>query len=282
MRFTLITAIALMALTISPVRAASNVSLDFNGGAGGVADTGFEGVYNLDPAGFSLSGGQLVMQTLPGDIWGRYEPVADPDDAKNVFYTNLDADPLGGTVVDAKITVRGLSQGYHGGGIWFGTDEDHYLRLGVINFAHAGSIVAEALRENEDLWGNHGGPGGDITSSDSGMLAPSPLAGPLDVYLRLVREGSTARAYVSTDGVNYNWIANRTFDAIATGPASGATVEGPFKVGAYAFGGGNPPATVAFDYFTARAIAPIPEPGSLMLLLGGAPVALAALRRRAR
>ena len=81
--------------------------------------------------------------------WGRplatggNSLVTDPDDAKNVFYSNLDVDPNGGTVVEAKVTYADLNQNYHGGGIWMGTDEDHYIRLGVIN---NNGVAVEALR----------------------------------------------------------------------------------------------------------------------------------------
>jgi hypothetical protein len=158
-----------------------------------------------------------------------------------------------------------------------GTDEDHYIRLGVIN---NNGVAVEALRENEDLWTNHGGPGNDIEGHGA-ALGPSPLGAPLDVYLRLVRDGGTARAYYSLDGLTYNWVDNKTFDAIATGPGSGATVEPPgsFKVGVYAFGGGTQHAFAAFDSFSASAGGAIPEPGSIALLLTGA-TGLLGLRRR--
>jgi hypothetical protein len=80
-------------------------------------------------------------------------------------------------------------------------------------------------------------------------------------------------------------VANSS-SAIATGPGVYAHVEGPFKVGVYAFGGPDAPtnqATAAFDYLTATATpGAIPEPGTVFLLLSGAPMALAALRRRTR
>ena len=278
MRFTHLLTAGLLALSCATGHAVSSVSLDFNGGAGGVADTGFEGVYNLDASGYTLGGGNLTITTLPGDIFGNYEN--DPDDAKNVFYSTLDADPIGGTTVDTKVTVRNLNQNFHGGGIWLGTDNDHYIRLGVI---HNGGIVVEALRENEDLWPVLGGPGGDIIGR-SDFIMPSPMAAPLDVYLRLVRDGSTAQAFYSLDGLIYNQVNNFTFDAITTGLASGATVEPPgtFKVGVYAFGGGANQASVSFDYLNATGSTAIPEPSTALLLLGGMPAALAALRRRAR
>jgi cytochrome c len=253
-------------------QAASSINLDFSGSGNTLAATGFDGVYNLDGAGFNVSGGRLSIQTLPGDIFGRYETNLDPDDAKNVFWSSLT--PGLGTIVDAKVSYTGLTANFHGGGIWLGTDTDHYIRLGVIHNSFEGGLVVEALRENEDLWTERGGPGGDIFGTASPKLADS--GAPIEVFLRLVRDGSTATAFYSLDGVSYNQVGG-VFNAIAYEQTPGSTVEDSlFRVGVYAFGGGNPTATASFDYFTATVV---PEPGSLALLAAGL-VAAAAWRRK--
>jgi hypothetical protein len=244
-------ACAFLALAGAPSFAASSVQLDFNGGAGGAADTGFLSAVHLDAAGYTLADGKLTIETLPGDIVGQY--TADPDTAKNVFLSYLDMVPHGTTVVEAKVTYTGLNEDGQGGGIWFGCDTDHYVRLGVVNNSSAGGIAVEALRENEDLWTGRGGPGNDIVAKDA-AIAASPLAAPLDIYLRLVRDGSTARAYYSLDGVTYTWLENYTFDSVAL--ARSKTTEGTdliFKAGVYAVGGGTTHAFASFDSFSATA-----------------------------
>lgn len=269
MKLGLVLSVALTVVLAASAGAITSVSLDFNGSGNSLADTGFGGAYNLDPANFSVGGGVLTINTADGDTYGNYEN--DPDSAKNFFFTEIE--PLAMTTVEAKVTLTNLSQNFHGGGIWLGTDQDHYIRLAPIHNSYEGGIVVEALRENEDFWPVLGGPGNDIMGRNSPVVA-SP-GGQFSLWLKLVRDGKTATAWYSLDGLVYNQV-NGTFDGIALGPADGATVEGNFKVGAYALGGGN--ATAAFDYFVATSV---PEPGSFAVLLTGL-AALAGLRPRRR
>ena len=262
----------------TPVWAVSTVNLGFDGGAGGAADTGFDGVYGLNGAGLTLAGGRLTLQTLPGDTFGQYEN--DPDSAANMFYSNLDA--FDQTTVEARVRVSQLNDNFHGGGIWMGTDQDHYIRLGVFHNSFEGGVAIEALRENQDYWpGNTPpGPGNDINGRVIPNIAASPQTSPLDVILRLVRDGGTAQAFVSLDdGATFQQVGGTgfTFDGIVTGPGQGPnggpSIEGGFKVGVYAVGGGDPVGLFAFDQFTANSV---PEPGMLSL----AALAGLALRRR--
>jgi hypothetical protein len=262
--------------------APNSVSLDFNGSGNTLAATGFDGVYGLNTTGFNVAGGKLTMQTLAGDTYGNYggptdSGGVDPDGVQNFFYSAIN--PLPVTTVNAKVTVSGLNSNFHGGGIWMGVDTDHYLRLGVVNNTFAGGVVVEALRENQDLWGNNEqngaahGPGNDITGHNSAALGASPQVGSLDVYLRIVRTGHNAQAFYSLDNNTFTLVDNFTFDAISTdftnlgvgGPSS--VEDGIFKVGAYALGGGNTPASFSFDYLNAVSN---PEPATLAsLALGG-------------
>lgn len=264
----------------APAHAASSVMLDFNGSGNTLAATGFGNVYTLDPAGFSVGGGRLTMQTLPGDTFGAYE--TDPDSARNMFYTEIDA--LDQTTVEARVTVSNLNQNFHGGGIWMGTDQDHYIRLALFNNSFEGGVAVEALRENQDRWtGNTPpGPGDDIVGRVIPNIATSPQTTPIDVVLRLVRTGSTAQAFASFDnGTTFQQVGGPgyMFDTIVTGPGQGPnggpSIEGNFKVGVYAVGGGANPATFAFDSFSAVSV---PEPSMAALLI--APLALLARRRR--
>jgi hypothetical protein len=259
-----IAAASSLALGVSPLWAINSVSLQFNGTGNTLAATGFGNVYQLDSTGFSVAGGKLTMQTLPGDTFGDYEN--DPDTAKNMFYTEIT--PYGRTVATARVNVANLNTNFHGGGIWMGTDQDHYIRTAVINNTfEGGGISFEALRENEDRWpmANPPGPGNDIDGRQYGLPGlSSPLLTPIDAILRIIRNGNNARTALSLDN-GATWIpsggptVNHRFDSVATSPTDpgvpgvGNTVEGNFKVGLYAFGGpdGQIPATFAWDEFRA-------------------------------
>jgi hypothetical protein len=239
--------------------AVSNISLTFDGTGSTVAATGFENAYNFDPSGFSLGGGKLTITTLPGDMFGDYEN--DPDTAKNVFHSAIERRTR--TIVTTHVNIQGLNVNFHGGGIWLGTDQDHYFRLGIINNTFEGGISGEGLRENEDRWVNSipPGQGDDIVNRQFPNVGTSPQLTPINAILRIDRIGNNVRGFFSTDGgANFNQLGGTGFAyvGLATGPddpqGNGSnTVEGTFKTGLYAFGGpdGSIPATFAFDDFAA-------------------------------
>jgi len=260
-----ITFAAAVLAAASSVTLAQSINLQFNAPAGGVGSTGFDAAYGYDPATASLSGGRLVIQTNGGDTFGNYEN--DPGDtAKNMFYNNV-ANPPTRTVIESKVTVSNLNVNFHGGGIWMGTDTDHMLRMGVINNSFEGGVDIEGLRENEDLWPNPApptppGPGNDIQGVHHGLGITTPQEAPLDIILRVIRDGDGATMFYSLDnGATFTRhpapSTGFTMDNMVTGPGqgfnNGASIEGGYKVGLYAFGGpdGQIPATFAFDYFTA-------------------------------
>lgn len=260
-----------LALAIVPASAAwavSSISLNFNGGAGGIADTGFDSAYNPNSSGYTLAGGSLTIKTLPGDTYGQYE--TDPDTAQNIFYSVID--PGTSTTIQTTVTVSGLSQNFEGGGLFMGTDEDHYARLDIFHNSFlsnpSGPIGVELLRENEDRWGGATPPGqgDDIVSAATGIGGTDPQTGSLTVTLRLVRTGSSVTGYYSLDGTTF--FNAGTFGGVATpGDPEGLgsnTIEAPdnFKVGVYALGG-NGGASYAFDSFSATST---PEPASLGIL----------------
>lgn len=246
---------------------ASGYSLDFNGGPGNsLADTGFASGYNVDGAGFNVGSGKLTIRTLPGDTFGNYEN--DPDTAKNVFYTPVDVGAQ--TVAEARVRVSALNVNFHGGGIWMGTDEDHYVRLGVFHnsFLGGGPIGIELLRENEDRWGGAvpPGPGDDIVGIGTGIGQASPMVNPIDVILRITRNGNTVAGEYSLDnGSTYLSAGNIGGLALPGSPQGNGsnTIEGGFKVGVYAFGGpdGAQPGVFEFDSLVVT-----PEPTSLAAL----------------
>lgn len=241
--------------------AASGFSLDFNNPPGStLADTGFESVYGLEASGFDVGGGKLTIRTLPGDTFGNYEN--DPDSARNMFYTGVDVGAE--TVATARVNVSGLNVNFHGGGIWMGTDQDHYVRLGLFHnsFVAGGPVAVELLRENEDRWGGAtpAGQGDDIVSAASALGGAAVAR---DVVLRLTRTGnSVVGEYSLDDGATF--LPAGAFGGLALpGDPQGQgsnTLEGGFKVGVYAFGGpdGSSPGVFAFDSLVVT-----PEPTSL-------------------
>lgn len=247
---------------------ASGFSLDFNNAPGStLANTGFTGAYGLEPTGFDVGGGALTIRTLPGDTFGDYEN--DPDSARNMFYSEVDVGAQ--TVAEARVNVSGLNVNFHGGGIWMGTDQDHYVRLGVFHnsFVSGGPVAIELLRENEDRWtgANPGNPGDDIVG------VPAPGIGgttPRDVILRLTRTGNSVGGEYSVDnGASFQSvgpIGGLALPGNSTGVSN--TIEGStFKVGVYAFGG---PPTAPSAVFAFDSLVVTPEPTSLaMLALGG-------------
>lgn len=266
---------AFLALSASHALAVSGFSLDFNGGPGStLANTGFTGVYNLDASGFDVGGGALTIRTMPGDTFGNYEN--DPDSAKNMFYSEVDVGAQ--TVAEARINVSGLNVNFHGGGIWMGTDQDHYVRLGIFHnsFVAGGPVAVELLRENEDRWtgANPGNPGDDIVGVPAPGIGAANVA--RDVILRLTRNGNTVSGEYSTDnGSSFQSlgpIGGLALPGNTTGVSN--TIEGStFKVGVYAFGGpdGSTPGVFAFDSLVVT-----PEPTSLATLVLGSVL----LRRR--
>jgi len=263
--------------------AVTSVNLDFNGSGNTLAATGFDAAYNLNPAGFNVGSGVLTTTTLPGDTFGQYEATSDPDSAQNQFYSNID--PQAQTTVEARVSVSGLNSNFHGGGIWMGTDEDHYARLGVFHntFVGGGPIAVEVLRENQDRWSGATPPGqgDDIVSNATGISTVSPMTTPIPLILRLVRNGNTVTGSYSLNNGG-SFLPAGTFAGLALpGDPQGLgsnTIESPvsFKVGIYAVGGGNPVGTFAFDSFTATSV---PEPATVGAI-GLATAFLAARRRR--
>jgi hypothetical protein len=285
----LISTAAVAAIAGPALGQVSSLNLDFNGGGGGFSNTGFDAAYSPDATGFNVNAGgngRLGILTKPGDTFGDYE--GDPDSAKNFFYTNFNVGDR--AVLQASVTALNLNANFHGGGIWMGTDEDHYIRLGLVNNGFepqppgsTGNVVVEALRENEDRWQQDGlypnRPGFDIEGRNLGVSDSSTATGAggaangrdINAILRLVRDHHAVAAYVSTDnGVTFRRIGGDTysFNALATDATTlpidnrtaanpnnpdktSATVEGGFKVGAYALGGGTSPAVIQFDSLTA-------------------------------
>jgi hypothetical protein len=286
----------------------SSVSLNFSGSQGGAGNTGFDGAYNLNPSGFSVGGGTLTINTLPGDTFGQYGGPTDsggldPDTAQNFFYSNID--PAASTEIDSKVVYNNLVSGFAGGGIWTGMDTDHYIREGV--YINGTDINVEVLRENQDLWGNNEqndenptsgtvsntgehGPGRDIVSTQTtiGSTTGGTFTGPLTVYLRLIRTGNDASAFYSLNGTTYLPLSSdsgdpagpTTFDAVSIDTSNlgvpgypGSSVELPatYKVGAYAINGPSTVSGQGVDVFQSFSAVSVPEPMAVGLMMLAAP-----------
>ncbi len=250
----------------SAAHAATSINLDFNGSGNTLAATGFDTVLNENNSFYNVGGGALTITTLDGDIFGRFEAdiAGDPDnDVKNLFSSQIDV--LDKTVVEARVSVVGLNVNFHGGGIWLGVDTDHYVRLGVIHndFELDGPIRIEFLRENEDLWpgATPPGPGTHILGEQIGIGGTSPLISPIDVVLRIERDGNTVHGFFSLDdGATFTEVGGG-FDGFALpgdpqGAGSNTLESNALHAGVFAFGGlpFDTPADVSFDTFTAEAL----------------------------
>ena len=105
----------------------STVTLDFNGGAGGIADTGFTSILatshgkGLIPADVKLSGGKLLVTTTPGDF---VSTINNQDDA-----LDLNVDATRNFIVQTRLTGAPFTKSFQGGGIFIGTNEDNYVKL---------------------------------------------------------------------------------------------------------------------------------------------------------
>lgn len=308
MKKSYLAAMMLMACSSAALALPTSVSLSLTSATPSetLGATGFDNAYNLDttdtanengttvPA-FNVASNGLSIATLSGDIYGQYDTTT-ANTAKNVFFSGIDPDGAGGTTVETvDMTINNLNNNYHGGGIWMGMDENHYVRVGVINNSGNGGIAVEAIRENMDLWTGapvDPGPGGDIVDEQVGNIASSPQTAPLSVVLQIVRTGTTAQAFFSTNGGATFTPVGAAFTNVDTlasqmnNPSTDSYDSPPeFKVGVYAFGGGNDtPASPgvpagpgeAVATFTNFSAVSTPEPATMSLLLLAAPV----LRRR--
>ena len=184
------------------------------------------------------------MMTLPGDDFGSYE--IDPDIGQEPVLQR-DAARRAQRASRRKVRYENLNVNFHGGGIWIGTDQDHRVRFGLVNNTFKGGVSVEALRENEDLWpgSTPPGPGNDIQGARVPDIAPSPQPTPIDVILRMVRDGTgtgpggaaPACSTASTTAPRSTASAGRGSRSTTSSPARGRAsttarrIEGNWKVG---------------------------------------------------
>jgi hypothetical protein len=297
MKKRLLSAMIIMACSSAAIALPTSINLTLTGTTPttSLAATGFDNAYNLVTTGtapvgtsnvppFSVGPSGLSIATLPGDTYGQYDTTT-VNTVQNFFYSGLDPDGATGTTTETvDMNIQNLNNNFHGAGIWMGMDENHYVRLGIIN--NGTSINAETIRENMDLWSGapvDPGPGGDIVDQQISGLGTTPQTGSLNVVLEIIRSGTTAQAAISTNnGATFTDVgpALTNVDTLAsqmTNPSTDANDTPPeFKVGVYALGGGSSglgDALATFTNFSAVST-PVPEPVSLGLALLGLPMML--------
>jgi hypothetical protein len=108
-------------------RLLSTVTLDFNGGAGGIADTGFSSVLatshgkGLIASKLSLGGGRLTIASTAGDLVGT------TNNQDNALDLNVDA--TRNFIVQTRLAGLPFNKSVQSGGIFIGTGEDNYVKL---------------------------------------------------------------------------------------------------------------------------------------------------------
>lgn len=179
-----------------------------------------------DPSGWSLTSdaGTLTIDTQPGDL---YETT---NTAQNLL---LEPVPHGDFIAETKVALQ-PTENYQQAGLLLYQDDDHYLRL--VGESNSGVDETEWGKETDvtspyTSFDCSGYPANTCPVYGSGFLEPpgfSPAAKAVGgngtwTWLRIVKEGSTATAYTSTDG--HAWSPGATYNLNGFNPA------GPLYVG---------------------------------------------------
>ncbi|MFC4855427.1 ThuA domain-containing protein [Actinophytocola glycyrrhizae] len=180
-------------------------------------------VVRYDSGHVSLAGGQLKIQTQPGDING-----ADNGSPRNFVLQKV---PAGDWTIETKVTPTMLHRWQLAGLIVYGGDDD-YVKFDVVAQNASGTarnLHAELVSEKDGQFGNGGNRNIDIAdSSESGWF-----------FLRLTKTGNEYAAEISDGGVNWTSLGDPvTNDAELT--SAGLMAIGPEQTA---------PATVGFDYY---------------------------------
>lgn len=185
--------------------------LDFSGPAGGLSGTGFTAVLapsqnrypavpsdpdvpGYEPALINVAGGILTLTTTRGSLFQTQNENAANNSQVNALAVGFDA--TSPRIVRVRLLNPAFSDTANGehAGLWFGLDEDNYVRLAVINRTGAGLGTIELRREVA---------GASFTNATN--VATANLAGLSGsiVTLELLLDPANARVwgrYVSTNG----------------------------------------------------------------------------------
>jgi hypothetical protein len=214
----------------------SSVTLDFNGGAGGVANSGFTGVLpnsvgsGLISSNLGLSSGKLLVTTTAGDLTRNNQ-----DDV-------LDLAVNGGSdfVVQARLASLPFKANWQNGGIFVGTNQDNYVKI-VAGFNGTTSL---------QLGSESGG------AFSSAALSNFSFSGVTSLDFRLVGTASTktvvAQYRINSDS-DAAWVklGQVTNSAIFSSSAKGGIVSTNL---------GSTPVQVAYESFTATSADVVPPP----------------------
>ncbi|MFC0111470.1 ThuA domain-containing protein [Kibdelosporangium aridum] len=178
-------------------------------------------VVRPDPAAMRLTGGNLEMDTTPGDIYGTGNT-----GPKNF---TLQTPPSGDWTVETKVDASALNEQYQQAGLIAYLDDANYVKLDHVADNAAGSPVARRIELRSEV-------------SDA-IQDPQPSAGNLTQgvwWLRLAKQGNTYRGSYSADGTTWTELGQTVSNAAV---ASG-------KVGLFTLGTNQTASkTVKFDYF---------------------------------
>ncbi|MEV4810976.1 ThuA domain-containing protein [Micromonospora avicenniae] len=171
----------------------------------------------------AMTGGQLRIETQPGDING-----SNPVSPRNFILQDL---PDGDWTIQTRLTPTMLHRWQLAGFLVY-ADDDNYVKFDVVATNAGGSptdLRAELVSERNGQFGNGGNRSVDVAeTTESGWYD-----------LRLKRTGNTYSAEISDGGVNWTSLGDPvTNDATMT--SFGLMALGPEQVS---------PVTVAFDYF---------------------------------
>jgi glucose/arabinose dehydrogenase/type 1 glutamine amidotransferase/regulation of enolase protein 1 (concanavalin A-like superfamily) len=183
----------------------------------------WDSVVRYDSSTVAVTGGELHIETQPGDING-----SNNDDPRNFILQDV---PEGDWTVETRLTPSMLHQWQLAGVMVYG-DDDNYVKFDVVASnpsSSATELGAELVSERNGQFGNGGNRQLDIPeTTESGWY-----------YLRLTKSGTAYAAEISGDAVNWTSLGDPvtndapmvSFGLMAIGPQQQEAV------------------TVAFDYF---------------------------------
>ena len=178
-------------------------------------------IVNQNRLGYRVSGGNLEIDTMSGDIYQNGTPI------DNIV---LQPQPEGDWTVETKVDATDLDRRYQQGGIILYGDDQNYVKLDILSTNAAGSAITRGLELRSEV-------GGAIQNPQPSASAPASGV----VWLRLAKSGTTFTGSYSSDGQTWT-----TFQSV---PNAGL---GNAKVGVYALGNaeqGQVSNTAKFDYF---------------------------------